>query len=77
MFSNNGCPECEERLDEGIILVLISEAQGAYFEAQGVYSEAQGAYFEAQGAYIELITIGGKAHASKSWIAKKKIMNLT
>jgi len=70
MFSNNGCPECKERLDEGIILVLISEAQGAYFEAQGVYSEAQG-------AYIALITIGGKAHASKSWIARKRTMNLT
>jgi len=70
MLSNNGCPECEERLDEGIILVLISEAQGAYLEAQG-------AYLEAQGAHIELITIGGKAHASKSWIARKRTTNLT
>jgi len=69
MFSNNGCPECVERLDEKIILVLNKEAQGTYFEAQG-------AYFEAQGAYLILITIGGKAHTSRSWIVKRKTMSL-
>jgi len=76
MFSNNGCPECVERLDEGIILVLNKEAQGAYCEAQGVDFEAQGAYFEAQGAYLISIIIGGKAHTCKTWIVKRKIMNL-
>jgi len=31
IFYNNGCHECEERLDERIILILISKAQGACF----------------------------------------------
>jgi len=58
---NNDCPECVERLEEGIIIVLIQEAQGAYFEAQG--------------ADYRLINIGGKAHTCKLWIVKRKTLN--
>jgi len=69
MFFNNGCPECVERLDKGIILVLNKEAQGAYCEAQGVY-------FEPQGASLLSINIGGEAHTCKLWIVKRKTLNL-
>jgi len=62
MFSNNGYHECKERLEEGIILILISGAQGAYFEAQG--------------AYFEVHKLGGKAYESKLWIVRKMITSL-
>jgi len=76
MFLNNGCPECVERLEEGIIIVLIQEVQGAYFEAQGAYFEAQGGYFKAQGAYFIVINIGREAHTCELWIVRRKTMNL-
>jgi len=68
IFYNNGCHEYEERLEEGIILIFTSKAQGAYFEAQGVYSQAQGACFQAY-------KIGRKCHRIKTWTVRMKTTN--
>jgi len=81
MFYNNGCHKCEERLDERIILRLISEAQGAYLEVQGVHSKA---HIVRRKAHIvrrkthtfEAHKVGGKDHKSRIWKVKTVIMSL-